>query len=169
MEFLKLAQGRFSVLEYADRAVENDKIEMILKAALAAPTACNKQPQRILVINDDQSKQKLHRAVPGKYTVPLAFLVCCDRRECWVRPMDGKNSGDIDASIVTTHMMMEMTDLGLGSIWVMYWDPDRMRKEFDLAEDLEPVALLICGYKAEDARPRRGHLESITMDEMLIC
>ena len=35
--------------------------------------------------------------------------------------MDGKNSGDIDASIVATHMMLEIADLGLGSIWVMYW------------------------------------------------
>ena len=168
MEFLELAKERFSVLEYADKAVEQEKIDKILDAALAAPTACNFQPQRILIINDEESRRKLRRAVPGKYAVPLAFLVCCDRRECWTRQMDGKSSGDIDASIAATHMMMEMTDLGLGSIWVMYWDPNKMRKEFDLEEALEPVALLICGYKAENARPRRGHLESISIEKMLI-
>ena len=168
MEFLKLAKERFSVLEYEDRPVEKEKIDRILEAALAAPTACNHQPQRILLINDEQSRQKLRRAVPGKYSVPLAFLVCYDKSECWVRPMDGKTSGDIDASIAATHMMMEITDLGLGSIWVMYWDPDKIKCEFDLGDQIEPVALLIAGYKAEGAHPRKGHLESKSMEEILI-
>ena len=46
----------------------------------------------------------------------LAFLVCWDRRESWVRPADGKSSGEIDAAIVTAHMMLQAADLGLGSI-----------------------------------------------------
>ena len=169
MEFLKLAKDRFSVLEYTDQPVETVKLERILEAALAAPTACNNQPQRIVVINDEQSRQKLHRAVPGKYTVPLAFLVCYDSRDCWVRPVDGKSSGDIDASIVATHMMLEMTDLGLGSIWVMHWDPEKMRNEFSLEDGIVPVALLICGYKSDGAYPRKGHLESKKREEIVIA
>ena len=82
--------------------------------------------------------------------------------------MDGKTSGDIDASIAATHMMMEMTDLGLGSIWVMYWDPEKIKSEFDLGDQIEPVALLIAGYKAEGAHPKKGHLESKSMEEILI-
>lgn len=82
--------------------------------------------------------------------------------------MDGKNSGDIDAGIVATHMMLEATDQGLGSIWVMYWSPDKMREEFGLDDNIEPVALLIVGHKADEAFPRKGHLENISIDEMLI-
>lgn len=65
-------------------------------------------------------------------------------------------------------MMMEMTDLGLGSIWVMNLDPVKMRKEFDLADHLEPVALLVAGYRGENAVPRRGHLVSKTREEILL-
>lgn len=168
MVFLKLAQERFSVLEYKQQAVEPEKIDKIIEAALAAPTACNNQPQRILVINDDEGRRRLNNVVPSKYYVPTAFLICYDRTESWTRPMDGKTSGDIDASIVATHMMLAMTDLGLGSIWVMYWDPAKMKNEFGLDENIEPVALLITGYKAENAHPRKGHLESKTKEEILL-
>ena len=168
MSFLELAENRFSVLEYTQQDVEKEKIDRIIEAALAAPTACNKQPQRILIINDEEGRRRLRNVVPSKYYVPIAFLVCYDRNECWVRPMDGKASGDIDASIAATHMMLEMTDLGLGSIWVMYWDPVKMKKEFELGENIEPVALLIAGYKAEDAHPRKGHLESKTKEEIVL-
>lgn len=168
MDFLKLARERFSVLNYTQHTVEQDKINLIIEAAMAAPTACNRQPQRILIINDKEGRQRLHKVIPGKFDAPVAFLVCYDRTECWVRPIDGKSSGDIDASIVATHMMMEMTDLGLGSIWVMSWDPEKMRKEFSLSEDLVPVALLVGGYKADNATPRKGHLESKKEEEIII-
>ena len=168
MDFLNLARERFSVLEYDRRAVEQEKIDAILQAALAAPTACNNQPQRVLVIQDDEGREKLNRVVPGKYYVPLAFLVCYDKSECWVRHMDGKSSGDIDASIVTTHMMLEAEDLGLGSIWIMYWDPEKMKSEFELPESIEPVALLIAGYKAENAEPRKGHWTTKEKEQILL-
>lgn len=168
MDFLELARERFSVLDYEKREVEQDKIDKIIEAALAAPTACNNQPQRILIINDDDGRQKLNRVVPSKYYVPAAFLICCDSNEAWIRPMDGKNSGEIDAAIAATHMMLEATALGLGSIWVMYWHPENMKSEFGLADSIEPVALLIVGHKSKDALPKKGHLESKAREEIVI-
>ena len=168
MDFLQLAKERFSVLEYDARPVEEEKIRKIIAAGLAAPSACNRQPQRILRIETDDAREKLNRVVPSKNDVPVAFLVCCDAADCWVRPFDGKSSGEIDAAIVTTHMMLEATDLGLGSIWVMYWDPATMKAEFSLPETIEPVALLIVGYKAEGAHPRSGHLSTKTAEEIML-
>jgi len=168
MDFLELSKTRYSVLEYDGRPVEKKLIDKIIDAGLAAPTACNNQPQRILIIDNDEYRQRLNRVVPSKYYVPVAFLVCYDKHECWTRPMDEKSSGDIDASIVTTHMMMEATELGLGSIWVMYWDPMEMKEEFDLAEGIEPVALLIAGYKSDTARPRSGHMIRKNKDDILL-
>lgn len=167
-DFLNLARSRFSVLEYKKEPVEESVILRILEAGLAAPTACNFQPQRIKVIKTDEDRDKLNRVIPSKYYVPAAFLICFDRSRSWTRPMDGKNSGDIDAGIVATHMMLEATDQGLGSIWVMYWSPDKMREEFGLDDNIEPVALLVVGHKADEAFPRKGHLENISIDEMLI-
>ncbi len=168
MDFLTLARERFSVLEYEHREVEPEKLNAILDAALAAPTACNNQPQRIVVIDTEEKRAKLQTAAPSRYFAPAAFLVCCDKRECWVRPMDGRSSGEIDASIAATHMMLEAADLGLGSIWVMYWDAQRMKEAFALEEHIEPVALLIVGYKAEGAKPRPGHFASKTREDILL-
>ncbi|MBQ1409750.1 MAG: nitroreductase family protein [Oscillospiraceae bacterium] len=168
MDFLELSRARFSVLEYEHRPVEQEKLDRIIEAGLAAPTACNKQPQRILLIRDDDGREKLNRIVPSKYYVPAAFLICYHRQECWTRPMDGKPSGDIDASIVATHMMLEATDLGLGSIWVMYWDPAKVKTEFGLDDNIEPVALLIVGNKSETAKPCPGHLMRKSKDEILL-
>lgn len=168
MDFKELVQARFSVLEYEHWPVEQNLVDQILAAGLAAPTACNFQPQRVLVIDDDDGRRRLNCVIPSKYFVPLALLICYDSRECWVRPMDGKASGEIDASIVATHMMLQAADLGLGSIWVMYWDPARMKQEFSLPEHVEPVALLITGHKAQDAHPRKGHLTSKSIGEILL-
>ncbi len=166
--FMELAEERFSVLEYEDRAVEPEKINKIIEAGLAAPTACNNQPQRILVIDDEAKKEKLNNVVKSRYTAPAAFLVCYDKNESWKRPKDGKCSGDIDTSIVTTHMMLEATALGLGSIWVMFWDPAKMKSEFELDDNIEPVALLIVGYKSESAEPRKLHYISKSKEDILI-
>ena len=108
-------------MEYELRDVAPELVREILEAGLAASTACNFQPQRIEVIDDDASRAALGHVVPSRYYVPLAFLICFDRREYWVRPMDGKASGEIDAVIVTTHMMLRAADLYLGTILVMYW------------------------------------------------
>jgi nitroreductase len=167
-DFLDLAHARFSVLAYEQRPVEEELIDRILEAGLAAPTACNNQPQRIKIIHTEVDRQTLNTVVPSKYSLPLAFLVCYDRTESWTRPMDGKSSGDIDASIVATHMMLEATDLGLGSIWVMYWDPKKMKAAFGLDSNIEPVALIIAGYKAKDASPRKGHMETKAVEEIII-
>ena len=168
MEFLELSHMRFSVLEYENRPVEQEKIDKIIEAGISAPTACNNQPQRVLIIDNDEGRQKLNRIVPSKYHIPVAFLICYNKRECWIRPMDGKSSGDIDASIVTTHMMMEATELGLGSIWVMYWNPEKMKAEFELDDEIEPTALLIVGYKSEKAKPRQGHMARKGKEDILL-
>lgn len=73
MEFLELVRARFSVLEYENRPVEQEKLDRIIEAGIAAPTACNNQPQRILVINNDAGREKLNRVVPSQYYVPAHF------------------------------------------------------------------------------------------------
>lgn len=157
MDFLELSKKRYSVLNYQKKDIPAELINKILEAAISAPTACNFQPQKIKFINTDEDRAKLNRVVPSKYYVPAAFLVCYDKNTCWTRNIDEKTSGEIDASIVTTHMMMEATDLGLGSIWVMYWNPKAMKKEFELPEQYVPVALLIIGYAEENIEPHKGH------------
>ena len=66
-------------------------------------------------------------------------------------------------------MMMEATELGLGSIWVMYWNPEKMKAEFELDDEIESTALLIVGYKSEKAKPRQGHMAKTAMTTLSNC
>ncbi len=158
-DFLKLAKDRYSVRKFEQRAVEPEILEKIIKAGMFAPTACNKQPQRILVIDSSDGLQKLKLCTKCHFDAPAAMLVCYDKNECWVRNYDGKTSGEIDASIVATHMMLEAASIGIGTTWVMHFKPQEIREQFQLPEDYEPVALLVMGYPASDAEPYAQHSE----------
>jgi nitroreductase len=87
--------------------------------------------------------------------------VTVSHRECWKRSYDGKSSGDIDVSIVATHMMLVASSLGVGTTWIMHFIPEAVRCEFSIPDDIEPVALLIMGYPSPDAKPLHLHSEEI--------
>ena len=78
-----------------------------------------------------------------------------NKEKCWKRTYDHQSSGDIDASIVATHMMLAATALGIGSTWVMYFIPEAVRVEFELLDHIEPAAILVMGYA--DAKPSENH------------
>lgn len=167
MNFLKLAEERYSVRKFIDKAVEQDTLSKIIKAGHVAPTACNRQPQRILVINSEESIAKLRKCTECHFGASTAILICYDKEECWKRKYDGKTSGDIDASIVTTHMMMEATSLGVGTTWVMHFNPEAVRVEFAIPDNIEPVAILVMGYPATDAKPFPGHMEFRPLEDIV--
>lgn len=150
MSFLELAKKRYAVRKFQGIKVEEEKLLKILEAGRVAPTAANGQPQRVIVIREEAGLEKLKK-VANVYEAPLALIVCGDHKSVWQRPMDGKNMVDIDASIVTDHMMLEATDLGLGTVWICYFDTDAVRKEFNIPEHIEPVNILAVGYSAEEA------------------
>lgn len=151
MEFIELAKKRCSVRGYLDKEVEAEKEEKILQVARMAPTAHNNQPYKILTIKSKEGLMKLKKA-GNVYDAPLAFVICADRSQAWERPFDGKRSTDIDSSIVTTYMMMEATDLGLGSIWVCYFDPKVLCEEFNIPSALEAINILGVGYPAGELK-----------------
>ena len=164
-DFLTLAKERFSVRKFAKQSVSQDVIERILLAGQAAPTACNFQPQHVFVLQSEEALAKLRQCTRCHFDAPLAMLVCYDRLQSWKRKFDGQDSGWVDASIVTTHLMMEAWDQGVGSTWVMYFDPEAIKMEFALAENLIPAALLVMGYPAEDAQINPLHNQKKPLSE----
>lgn len=157
MDFLKLAEERYSVRKFTKEPLGKDITDKIIKAGHLAPTACNYQPQRIMVINSPEGLEKLKNCTRCHFDAPCAMLVCYNKEECWVRKYDGENSGFVDASIVTTHMMLEATQLGIGTTWVMHFNPEKMIEAFSIPENIVPVALLVMGHPAEDAAPIDMH------------
>lgn len=167
MNFLEIAKKRYSVRRYSERAVEPEKLDRILQAAHVAPTAANLQPVHLLVIRSEEGLKKLGQGA-NLYGAPLAILVCADHSKAWVRPFDKKQTTDIDASILTDHMMLEATALGLGSVWICYFQPDVIREQFRLPENLEPVNLLAIGYADETpADPERHSQTRISIGELV--
>ena len=84
------------------------------------------------------------------------------------RPFDKKQTGDIDASILTDHMMLQASELGLGTVWVCYFKPDILSQEFNLPENLEPVNILVIGYADEEpADPDRHGKTRIPLDTLV--
>ncbi|MHB8064572.1 MAG: nitroreductase family protein [Ruminiclostridium sp.] len=153
MKFINLAGDRYSLRKFSDKPVEKEKLDLVLKAGQLAPTAGNLQPQRILVIESSDALEKLKKCTPCHFNAPVALLVCYDNGASAKRNYDNYDTGEADASIVATHLMLQITDLGLGSTWVARFDPAAVRKEFSLPEHFVPVALLPMGYPAEDAAP----------------
>ncbi|MBR6729531.1 MAG: nitroreductase family protein, partial [Clostridia bacterium] len=81
MEFLKLAEERYSVRKFTAEPVAQDVIDKILKAGHVAPTACNYQPQRIFVINSPEGLEKLKNCTRCHFDAPCAMLVCYNKDE----------------------------------------------------------------------------------------
>jgi nitroreductase len=157
MDFLTLAKERYSTRKFSEKKVEQETLHLILEAGRLAPTAVNYQPQRILVIENNDALTKLKACTPYHFNAPLALLICYDINASWTRPDDQKNMGVVDASIVTTHMHLQAAALGLGSTWVGHFNPEKIKQAFDLPDFLIPVAILPIGYPREDSRPHPLH------------
>ncbi|MBQ7372216.1 MAG: nitroreductase family protein [Blautia sp.] len=154
MSFLELASERYSVRSFSDRPVEQEKIDRILKAAQLAPTAVNYQPQMIYVLKSDEAMAKINRLCRCIYGAPMVFLICSDESRTWKsRTERGYSSGEMDCSIVCTHMMLEAWEQGIGSVWVRLFDVEAVAKAFGLPSHIRPICLLPAGYAAEDCVP----------------
>ena len=77
MSVLEIAKKRYSARSYQNKCVEKEKLEKILEAAHVAPTAANKQPVKLLVVQEKENLQKLSKAA-NIYHAPLAIIVCAD-------------------------------------------------------------------------------------------
>ena len=168
MEFEKLISERYSVRHFKPEHLGQEVIDKILLAGHKAPTGCNYQPQRILVLNTEESLQKLYKCTKCHFEAPTAMLVCYNEDETWKRPYDGALSAPVDAAIVTTHMMLAAHNAGAGCCWVMHFDPIAIREAFYIPENIKPVALLVMGYPAEDSKPLSMHSEYRPLDDIVL-
>ena len=164
MDFAQLAKERYSVRKFQDKKIEKELLDQVILAGRVAPTACNNQPQKVYVLESEEALEKLKKVTPCHFNAPAALLICYDETLSWKRSYDGTDSGFVDGSIVTTHMMLQAHELGLGTTWVMYFDPAAAVKEYALPENIIPVAILPIGYPAQDAEPAPMH-EKVRAEE----
>lgn len=168
MTFLELAADRYSVRSFSDRPIEQEKMDKILKAAQLAPTAVNYQPQKIYILKSQQAIQNIRAICQSAYDAPVVLLICVDETKAWKHPREcGYTTGEMDASIVCTHMMLEAWELGIGSVWVRAFDSRQVAKTFDLPHHIKPICLLPIGYPSADSTPYAAwHNVYRSMEEM---
>lgn len=156
MEFLDLVQKRYSVREYAEKTVEDEKIKQILQAAIMAPSAVNYQPAHFIVITESELKEKLFQAYPRKWFehAPVIIVACGNHETSWKRA-DGKDHCDIDVAIAVDHLTLAATEIGLGTCWVCNFDPLLAHSILKLPDHLKVIALIPLGYPLNDEIPEK--------------
>lgn len=167
--FLELSKERYSVRKFSNQPVEQEKIDAIIEAGMVAPTAVNNQPVKIWVVQSDQAKEVIDQSNPFDWAndAPVTLIVGANKAQAWVRQQDQYNFSDVDASIVATHMMLEITDLGLGSTWCGHFDPRPIQEAFPQMKDYNLIAMFPIGYIHEDCQPNPRHTQSKSIDDMV--
>jgi nitroreductase len=164
---MKALFNRASVRSFDGRKVEAEKIELLMRAAMAAPSACNQQPWEFVVVTDSEILRRLSECSP--YTgclreAPLGIAVCM-RTEGLRAP----DYAQIDASAATENILLEAVHLGLGAVWLgIAPGPERMeavRQVIGAPKTIQPFGLVACGYPdkpvvpADRYDPSRVHYE----------
>ncbi len=168
MDFITLAKNRFSVRNYQDTPIEQEKLDKILEAAQVAPTAKNKQAARVYVLKSEEAVSKIRELTRCAYNAPVVMLIAYEESEQYYNEMeDGITSGQQDASIVATHMMLQAAELGIGSVWVDVFPNTKTAEVFGLPKSVKPVCLMPMGYAAEGVTPSPMHSSYRPLEEMV--
>lgn len=165
MSFYDLAKKRYSVRSYSDRLIDNDTMMKIFEIIKLAPTAMNRQPQRVYAIMSEEGLRKIN-SIAGTYNPPVVLLFCGDLNDVNLKS-DGTSTLEMDVSIVATHVMLQAEDLGLNTVWLKNFEEDKVNELFNLPENIKPVLLMSLGYQADDAFPSPKHFESKALGDMV--
>jgi len=170
----ELISKRYSVRSYDSRAVEKEKIEAILQAARLAPSACNAQPWRFIVIDQKELKEKFIEQCMG-VTVPNTWaksapviIVAASQLQLLTHKVgeliQGVNYHLIDIGIALEHCALKATELELGTCYIGWFKADKIKKLLNLPKNWKPECLLTLGYSLDKPRESiRKPLEEIVL------
>lgn len=150
MDFLELAKNRYSSRSYLDKKVEQEKTNNILEAAKLTPTAVNKFPIKLVVVESKTGLEKIKKCTKFDFNAPLCIICGYSKSEAWTRKSDNKNYGVVDASLAMMQMMLEATNVGLATCFIGVFDEIKVKQEFNIKDDIEVVGLLMIGYPLDE-------------------
>ncbi len=153
MEFNQLINQRFSVRSYSGKKVERKVLLEILDAARMAPSAVNFQPWHFVVLDEPFLMADFQKVYPRNWfnEAPACIVVCADHEQSWKRRSDGKDFAEVDVAIVTDHLILKATEMGLGTCWVCNFDVELVCQKLQLPSHIEPIVIVPVGYT--DALP----------------
>ncbi len=151
---------RTSIRKYTDQSVEKEKIEQLLRAAMAAPSAGNQQPWEFYVVADKELLCALADCSPYANPLrdaPLGIVVCC-RSDCRM-----PEYAQIDCSAAIENLLLEADSIGLGAVWLGIAPlTERMEaagKVLKLPENQYVFSYVACGYPSENKVQQERYME----------
>jgi len=158
---LELIKTRRSIRKYLDKPVEREKIVSCLEAARLAPSAENVQPWRFIVIDDPETLKDFTDYVftgiyaPTKFAKKAPVIIVVLAKLDLIANRIGKQIQGIhyyfiDIGIAGEHFVLRAHELGLGTCWIGWFNPRRVRKFFKIPKKYKIVSLISVGYPAQE-------------------
>lgn len=156
-KFEELALKRRSIRKFTNEPVPDELIEKLLHIGMSGPSACNRKPWEFYVItNEDVLKQLEHASMFTKHKSPLKFVVCGNLSKSLPGSLSDYWIQDCAAAL--THILLGVTDCGLGACWEGVYPQQRVIKRVSKALNLPknhiPLGIISIGYPAENPNAR---------------
>lgn len=165
MEVIEAILTRRSIRKYSREKITDNQIEIILKAAMYAPSAMNQQPWHFIVIDDREKLNLIMEVHPYSKMLKeagLAILVCGDERL-----QLSKGYWVVDCGAATQNLLLAAHGIGLGAVWLGVHPREErksgIREIFNLPDHVQPFSLISIGYPTEEKpvpqrfKPERIH------------
>ncbi len=150
--FMEIASNRFSCRDFLPAAIAKDVMIDVIEAARIAPSACNKQPWKFIIVDSPKGREAIISCYERDWikSAPAFILAVGIHSEAWHRNYDQKDSTDIDLAIAIQQICLAATASGLGTCWVCNFDAPKCSTLFQLSDDCEPIAIIPIGYPADN-------------------
>jgi len=164
MNFYELIAKRQSERQYDTRPIEAEKIMQCIEAARMAPSACNAQPWKFIVVDEPELKQQLAAATAGMgmnkfaFDAPVIVAIVLEKPNMMSKigsVLKGKEYTLIDIGIAATHFCLQATDLGLGTCMIGWFDEKKVRKLLQIPNKKRIPLLLTVGYSTDEMRKKQ--------------
>ncbi|MDD4810769.1 MAG: nitroreductase family protein [Methanobacterium formicicum] len=159
MDVFEAITQRKSIRKYKDKEIEKEKLIKVLESARIAPSASNRQEWKFIVVKDEDTRSRLVSAAHYQKFVGQApvTIVACSTESERIMPC-GQHAYTVDLSIAVSFMMLEATELGLGTCWLGAFDEEAVKEILGIPSDIRVPAMFTLGYADENpaARPRKA-------------
>jgi nitroreductase len=152
LDFIEVINNRRSIRKYQDKDIEKEKLQRILEAARLAPSAMNRQPYQLLIIENKEILSKINSACNQEWKAPIMIAMVCFPNEAWVRD-DGEEFWKVDAAIAMNQLFLAAFAEGLGTCWIAAFKENEVKEILGIATDSRVLFLSPLGYPAEDKGP----------------
>jgi len=154
MDVIEAIKARRSIRAYLPEQIKDEELNLILEAARLAPSASNYQPWKFIVVRDKEMKRKMAEACCSQDFVGEADTIIVGLGLRSHKFRNGYPSNAVDVTIAFEHMVLEATELGIGTCWIAAFEPGKVKKLLDIPEEIEVASVITFGYPAETPPPR---------------